>query len=75
MPSKVIERMSDEELAVEAEALAATRTEIRLRQNAITVEQETRRALAGVSGATREALSLRLGGTVSPAGEAKEVQP
>lgn len=69
--AKSIEKMTDDELAMEADRLATTRTEIRLQQNAITTEQETRKALSGVSGATREALSIRLGGDIIAAGEAE----
>lgn len=68
--AKKIENMSDEDLEAEAAALAKQRTEIRLRQNAVTAEQETRRALANVSGATREALQIRLGGNISGEGGA-----
>lgn len=68
--AKKIENMNDEELEAEAAALARQRTEVRLRQNAVTAEQETRRALANVSGATREALQIRLGGNISGEGGA-----
>lgn len=59
---------SDEELAVEADRLAALRTEVRLQQNAVSTEQELRSMLAGASGATREALLIRLGGSATASG-------
>lgn len=69
-------KATDEELAAESKRLAKLRTEVRLAQNAVQTEIETRTMLAGLSGATREAVLVRLGGSIGSEGtaDAKEVR-
>lgn len=57
---------SDEDLAVEADRLAEERTRVRLQQNAVSAEADLRRMMKGMSGAAREALTIRLEGGVAP---------
>lgn len=67
---KPLTDMTDAELAAEEAKLAEAHEAVRLAQNAVRAEIETRIALGNVSGSTREALKLRLGGTVAPSGKA-----
>lgn len=72
-----VTKMTLEELSAEQARLAEERTAVRLRQNAVTAEIEIRNMLdKTVSGATREALILRLGGGITPTGDtaAEEVK-
>jgi hypothetical protein len=58
--------MSDEELTALGATLAEERTRVREAQNAVAAEIEIRQALIGMSGAARDAMTLRLAGGVSP---------
>ena len=61
-------KLSNKELATEAEALAKQRTAVRLSQNAVQTEQDVRRAIRGLPPSTGEIVRLRLAGQVGSAG-------
>jgi hypothetical protein len=66
-----LSKMTDEQLAAAAAQLADDRTKVRKAQNAVTAEQEMRKALAGMSGPAREVAKIRLEGKIDAEGGAK----
>lgn len=67
---KTLAQLTDAELDAEDTRLAAERTRVRLAQNDVTAEKETRALLAGLSGASREVVRARLEGTIGSSGGA-----